>query len=225
MARDPVKQSIYFKDWYARNKERIKQQKKERYKNDKDYKERIKTRAEFSYWSEKEGVKKNPKKQYPLYNLRVSCMEDIVIKNPLDVRFGEKVRTPVYSMFSISKMFGIQMWEVYNFFADGSLIDFRFSDNSRRGATLHQMMVLDKIKGLAQTDDATFASLNKILSEMQTIMVDKVFPLYRMRNKVTGVEDLYYVFPSNKTMAVKLTMENDVEEAYLLEEMEILNEN
>lgn len=222
----PDRQSVYFRNWYLRNKEMRNAKRREKYKEDAEYREAAKTRALVSYYSNKEGGSKKSKKQIPLFQLKVSCFVDVVIRNPQDKRYGSIVRLPCYSIRSVSRMFGLDAGELSSLWNSGLLVDFRLTSDIRRVATLHQMLILDELKGyIKDVGGYRFDKINEYLTQMLSNMPDKVFPQYDMRKKDTGEEGTFYVYPANKVLAVKLNIDNTIAEAYDLSTMEVLHEN
>lgn len=106
-----------FKEWYEQNKEKLSQKRKEKYKNDKEYREAMKARTRYYYWTQRrirEGLTGIPNK-IPIDEIVIPEKPDdkicIKIGNP-----EQEIEVNVYYSGTLAKMLersdqSIRLWE------------------------------------------------------------------------------------------------------------------
>jgi len=179
-----------YRDWYAKNKERIAKERRERYKGNSEYREKQIANSRYYYWTKVRSNQVLQPVDVSKVKIEVNKEIKVHISNPQDARYGTDVTVPVLDAGELGALMGrtaqtIRLWE-------------------RRGVTSKAMW--RDIKGYRlYTLDQVYAFLeNKHLLEMPTrdfenslfarkikdaleLMPDgiKVEPMYQVR--VTGI--------------------------------------
>lgn len=92
------KKTSTFKDWYEANKEEISKKRKQKYAEDKEYREQKKMQATRYYWLNQRRAKSIGMNQADYEELEIEPMstQEITIQNEDDIRYGMTFEVPVF---------------------------------------------------------------------------------------------------------------------------------
>ncbi len=96
-------QNERFARWYAKNKEKLSEERKKRYKEDSTYRELRKKFSHNYYWFSKRRATPLKKIDFNIDELVPDEIADVIISNEDDIRYGLSVPVPMYYPGNLSK--------------------------------------------------------------------------------------------------------------------------
>lgn len=166
---------------------------KDRYRADADYREHQKKYSRYRYWGNKPIVTKPD-----LSQMRTEFYTWLPIKNPLDVRYGQSVRLPVFRIGALAQLFGVSEQTVTNWTKAGMLpestLRLIFGEREDRAYTYDQLRLMwelipfrnfpDSRDSLRGPGGMTHSAFARTLKRYWSRMPDGVLPLYPPAAKV-----------------------------------------
>jgi hypothetical protein len=135
----------YYKKWYEKNKKQLSEKRKKRYKQDKERREQIRLASARYYWLNKRRAKSIGLNSVKFEELKLEpdSMEEFMIENTNDIRYGLVVQVPVYYANQAADVLRRSSQTLRLWFKDGRLPDvFKRNSKQYRLYTEDQMRIL-----------------------------------------------------------------------------------
>lgn len=103
--RERERNRAYQKEYYRRNRERLLEERRRRYREDEDYREKMRIRDRRVYWFKR--AQERPRRKLPTLgfeDIRPLGHIRIKVMNHEDRRYGKEVEVPVYGTAEVGRM-------------------------------------------------------------------------------------------------------------------------
>lgn len=112
---NPERIKEYQKEYWERERERLLEERRERYRTDPEYRKRIQARARQRYWFEVRPGRRKEQPEVTLSSLESKGYIEVTVDDAKDVRHGETIKVPVYTSSQVAEMLGkseqtIRLW-------------------------------------------------------------------------------------------------------------------